>query len=180
MHRRLHAVDQEAAARIHPNDPQRIQRALEVYEASGVSMSDWYRQQKTTDFPYLTIKIALLPSDRGLLHERIARRFRLMLEQGLVEEVEQLYKRQDLNLDKPAIRAVGYRQVWEHLAGRWDYETMIEKGIVATRQLAKRQLTWLRSEVDILEFDCFDPNLAPQVLKPSKMHPFNLLQGVLD
>ncbi|MDH5217225.1 MAG: tRNA (adenosine(37)-N6)-dimethylallyltransferase MiaA, partial [Gammaproteobacteria bacterium] len=172
MHQRLASVDPEAAARIHPNDPQRIQRALEVYDATGVAMSEWYRrQQSEADFPYSTIKIALLPSDRKRLHERIAQRFHLMLEQGLIEEVSRLHQRPDLNLDKPSIRAVGYRQVWEHLDGKLDYDTMIDKGIVATRQLAKRQLTWLRSETNILEFDCFDRNLAPQVLKTLENAP---------
>lgn len=171
MHQRLHAIDPEAAARIHPNDPQRISRALEVFEATGISMSDWYRQQKKADFPYSTIKIALLPSDRSKLHERIALRFRLMLEQGLVEEVEKLYARDDLDLNKPSIRAVGYRQVWEYLAGTWDHETMVEKGIIATRQLAKRQLTWLRSESDLYEFDCFSPNVGDLVLKTLENTP---------
>lgn len=171
LHRRLQDVDPEAAARIHPNDPQRISRALEVYEATGVSMSDWYRQQTTTEFGYSVIKIALLPSDRSKLHERIALRFRMMVEQGLVDEVKKLYQRGDLNLNKPSIRAVGYRQVWEYLQGKWDEETMIEKGIIATRQLAKRQLTWLRSEENILEFDCFEPKLAPLVLKTLENAP---------
>ena len=172
MHERLQSVDPEAAARIHPNDPQRIQRALEVYEATGTSMSDWYHQQDAEpDFPYPVIKIALLPSDRARLHERIAQRFHLMLGQGLLDEVQRLHQRADLNLDKPSIRAVGYRQVWEHLDGKLDYDEMIEKGIIATRQLAKRQLTWLRSEPNIHEFDCFEPNLGPLVLKTLEKAP---------
>ena len=172
MHARLAEIDPEAAARIHPNDPQRTQRALEVYEATGISMSEWYRrQQKTDPFPYRCIKIALIPEDRARLHDRIARRFHLMLEQGLVEEVKALYERGDLDQDKPSMRAVGYRQVWEYLCGNYDYGQMVEKGIVATRQLAKRQLTWLRSEQETFTFDPFDDKLTEQVLKTLKKAP---------
>lgn len=123
------------------------------------------------DFPYQTIKIALIPSDRARLHERIARRFERMLEQGLVDEVRALYERGDLDQDKPSMRAVGYRQVWEYLCGNFSYEQMVDKGIVATRQLAKRQLTWLRSEQNTLSFDPFDVNLTDQVLKTLKSAP---------
>jgi len=172
MHARLATIDPEAAARIHPNDPQRTQRALEVYEATGISMSEWYkRNQAGQAFPYRTIKIALIPGDRAKLHERIAQRFQMMLEQGLVDEVKALYERGDLDQDKPSMRAVGYRQVWEYLCGNYRYEQMVEKGIVATRQLAKRQLTWLRSEQDTLVFDPFDVNLTDQVLKTLENAP---------
>lgn len=172
MHARLATIDPEAAARIHPNDPQRTQRALEVYEATGVTMTEWYRRtQDAQTFPYQTIKIALIPSDRARLHERIARRFERMLEQGLVDEVRALYERGDLDQDKPSMRAVGYRQVWEYLCGNFSYEQMVDKGIVATRQLAKRQLTWLRSEQNTLSFDPFDVNLTDQVLKTLKSAP---------
>lgn len=165
MHDRLKQLDPVAAARIHPNDPQRIQRALEVYEASGISLTEWHQKQTKSAFAWPVIKIALLPADRALLHENIALRFHQMLEQGLIGEVEQLYARGDLDLNKPSIRAVGYRQVWEYLAGNLDYDSMIEKGIVATRQLAKRQLTWLRSEPDLHEFTCYSVNLTTEVLK---------------
>ena len=172
MHARLKQVDAEAAARIHPNDPQRIQRALEVYEATGVSMSEWYRrQQDDYRFPYRVVKLALIPSNRAVLHERIASRFHRMLQQGLVHEVEVLAKRADLGLDIPSIRAVGYRQVWKYLHGAYGYEEMIERAIIATRQLAKRQLTWLRSEPDVVEFDCLAPDLVRQALKLLKNVP---------
>jgi tRNA dimethylallyltransferase len=166
MHRRLAEVDPEAARRIHPNDPQRIQRALEVFEISGTSLSHWQRQsQQTEAFPYQTIKVALIPSDRSQLHEIIARRFQRMLDAGFIDEVRRLYERGDLDPDKPSMRAVGYRQVWEYLDGKLTYEEMVEKGVIATRQLAKRQHTWLRSEPDLRVFDSLAPNVREQVLK---------------
>ncbi len=172
MHARLAEIDPEAAARIHPNDPQRTQRALEVYEATGITMSEWYRRTRELQpFPYHCIKIALIPNDRAKLHARIAQRFHLMLEQGLIDEVKALYSRGDLDQDKPSMRAVGYRQVWEYLCGNYSYEQMVEKGIVATRQLAKRQLTWLRSEENTLIFDPFDMKLSDQVLKTLEKAP---------
>ena len=172
MHERLVRIDSEVAARIHPNDSQRTQRALEVYEATGISMSEWFRRkQNRPAFPYRVIKIALIPEDRARLHERIAQRFHLMLEQNLLGEVKALYERGDLDQDKPSMRAVGYRQVWEYLCGNYNYEQMIDKGIVATRQLAKRQLTWLRSEKKTFIFDPFDENLTDQVLKTLENAP---------
>ena len=166
LHRRLAGVDPEAAARIHPNDPQRIQRALEVYEVTGTSLTELQRtQQNDTPFPYEVIKLAVAPADRTILHERIARRFELMLQQGLIEEVEALRQRGDLHLDMPALRAVGYRQVWEYLSGNLNYEEMVERGIIATRQLAKRQFTWLRSEPDLTLLDSLDGRLQEKTLK---------------
>ena len=153
MHQRLVEVDPEAAARIHPNDPQRIQRALEVYEVTGIAMSQLQKQQKSAPLPYQVLKLALMPSDRSELHQRIEKRFSLMLEQGLIEEVKTLLERGDLHEDLPAIRAVGYRQVWDYLADRIDYTEMKERGVIATRQLAKRQFTWLRSETDLVSYD---------------------------
>ena len=153
MHQRLAEIDPEAALRIHPNDPQRIQRALEVYEISGVAMSQLQKEQRAEPLPYQVLKLALIPSDRKLLHERIKKRFSLMLEQGLIDEVKTLHERGDLHQDLPAVRAVGYRQVWEFLEGRLDYTGMEERGVIATRQLAKRQLTWLRSEKDLTIYD---------------------------
>lgn len=172
MHARLAEIDPEAAARIHPNDPQRTQRALEVYEATGIGMSEWYRRTRTKQaFPYRTIKIALIPVDRARLHGRIATRFHQMLEQGLIDEVKALYARDDLDQGKPSMRAVGYRQVWEYLCGKCSYEQMVINGIVATRQLAKRQLTWLRSEENTLIFDPFDAALTDRILKTLKKAP---------
>jgi tRNA dimethylallyltransferase len=146
LHDRLAQVDPEAADRIHPNDPQRIQRALEVFELTGVPMTQLYSQSEANGFSYRAIKIILSPLSRSVLHERIEKRFDGMLRQGFVAEVEGFYRRGDLSLDLPSMRAVGYRQVWEYLDGKWDYNTMCQKGVTATRQYAKRQMTWLRSE----------------------------------
>jgi tRNA dimethylallyltransferase len=153
MHQRLAEVDPEAAERIHPNDPQRIQRALEVYAVSGISMSELQKQKRTEPLPYRVLKLALIPSDRAELHQRIEKRFMQMLEHGLVDEVKTLRLRGDLNPDLPAIRAVGYRQIWDYLEDRIGYTEMVEKGVIATRQLAKRQFTWLRSETDLNIFN---------------------------
>lgn len=164
MHRQLASVDPQAAARIHPNDPQRISRALEVYRLTGVPLSEWM-QRPTQSLPYRPILLGLIPSQRAVLHERIARRFEQMLNNGLVDEVALLYRRDDLGLDTPAIRSVGYRQVWQYLAGELDYAGMVEKGIVATRQLAKRQLTWLRSMPELNNIDCLNKGLDKEALK---------------
>ena len=153
MHQRLVEVDPEAGARIHPNDPQRIGRALEVYEVTGKAMSQLQKEQKSEPLPYEVLKLALMPSDRAELHQRIERRFKQMLEQGLIDEVKTLQERGDLHEDLPAIRAVGYRQVWDYLLDRIDYTEMEERGVIATRQLAKRQFTWLRSEKDLIAYD---------------------------
>ena len=153
LHRRLQHIDPAAARRIHPNDPQRIQRALEVYEISGKTLTEYWQEQNRAALPYRCIKIALIPPDRSGLRKIIERRFDTMLAAGLVDEVEQLYRRQDLDVELPAIRAVGYRQVWAMLAGDYDYKTMREKAIIATAQLAKRQMTWLRKEADCNIFE---------------------------
>ena len=149
LHDRLAEVDPVSAARIHPNDPQRLQRALEVFELTGRPLSSFHAEGRAGDFNYRLLKLGLLPADRAVLHERIALRFRGMLESGLLEEVETLRSRGDLDLSMPSMRSVGYRQVWEYLDGAYDYATMERKGIAASRQLAKRQLTWLRSEQDV-------------------------------
>jgi len=158
LHDRLRDVDPEAAARIHPNDPQRLQRALEVYELTGRPLSSFHQAGRAGDFPYRLLKLGLVPRDRGLLHDRIAARFERMLQAGLVDEVKALRARGDLDIGLPSMRSVGYRQVWEYLDGNYDYETMVRKGIAATRQLAKRQLTWLRSEqaVELLPIETLD------------------------
>lgn len=144
VHAQLADVDPESAARIHPNHSQRIERALEVYRATGISMTKHHQQHPQHQaLPYDVIQLAIAPLDRAILHDRIAQRFELMLQQGLVAEVEALHRRADLHLDLPAIRAVGYRQVWQYLDGELDYQQMIERGVIATRQLAKRQFTWL-------------------------------------
>lgn len=168
QYQRLREVDPQAANRIHPNDPQRIQRALEVYEISGKPLSSFF-SQSGPDLPYQIIKIIIAPEDRALLHEKIALRFKQMLAQGLIPEVEKLYQRSDLSPALPSIRAVGYRQVWSYLEGEYDLETMSEKAIIATRQLAKRQFTWLRREVDAHSFVSGDENLLAKVLETLKI-----------
>lgn len=153
VHRRLQAVDPLAARRIHPNDPQRLQRALEVYELTGRPLSAWLAEQEDAMPPYRILRLALYPGDRAVLHRRIARRFRDMLTQGLVAEVAALKARADLHAGLPSMRCVGYRQVWSYLQGLTEYDAMIDQGIAATRQLAKRQLTWLRGLRDVPLFD---------------------------
>jgi tRNA dimethylallyltransferase len=164
LHQRLADIDPLAAARIHPNDPQRIQRALEVYEISGKPLSSFFNAAQGEDFPYQKIKLIIAPPDRKILHAIIAQRFRNMLEQGFINEVEALYQRGDLTEKMPSIRAVGYRQVWAYLQGDDDLETMTEKAIIATRQLAKRQFTWLRRETDAISFQTGQVDLLQKVL----------------
>jgi tRNA dimethylallyltransferase len=146
MHARLAAVDPAAAGRIHANDPQRIQRALEVFELSGRPISDIHHEKQTDTLKYRVLKLGLIPADRAILHGLIQLRFEQMLADGLVDEVRGLYSRNDLTAELPAMRAVGYRQVGAFLAGKSGYDEMVEQAIVATRQYAKRQLTWLRGE----------------------------------
>lgn len=171
MHARLAEVDPEAAGRIHPNDPQRIQRALEVFELTGTPLSRL--QQQAEPLPWQFIRLALVPSDRQVLHERIAERFAHMLAQGFVEEVESLFSRGDLHEEMPSIRAVGYRQLWHYLQGRINYTQMQEQGVAATRQLAKRQFTWLRSEPTLQSFDALDQKSADRVLKWLQSSPID-------
>jgi len=165
LHERLQDVDPEAAQKIHPNDPQRVQRALEVYEISGKPISQWWKEQQANKLPYLDVKLCVSTAERSLLHQRIETRFEQMLGAGLIEEVETLRARGDLDLNKPSMRAVGYRQVWQYLDGDYTYDEMKYKGVVATRQLAKRQLTWLRSEQALHWFNSNEKNFEQQVLK---------------
>jgi tRNA dimethylallyltransferase len=147
LHARLAEVDPESAARIHPNHSQRLGRALEVYRASGVTMTEWQSRQGSLPLPakrYRIIQIAICPGDRAELHRRISLRFTQMMSAGLLDEVLSLYRRGDLHPDLPAMRAVGYRQLWRHLAGECSLEEAVAGAEAATRQLAKRQLTWLR------------------------------------
>lgn len=165
IHQLLQKVDPIAAERIHPNDPQRLQRALEVYRITGHPMST-LQQTPSVDIPQWNyLNIALMVNDRQQLHQRIAERFEQMLQQGFVNEVNTLYRRGDLSLDLPSMRAVGYRQVWEYLEGKMTYEQMVEKAKTATRQLAKRQITWLRSWPEASYFDFDDPALVEKVTK---------------
>lgn len=164
LHRRLAEVDPESATRIHPNDPQRVQRALEVYEISGKPLTSFFIEARMQDIPYQKIKLIIAPQERKILHDIIAKRFKRMLEQGFMGEVEALYKRGDLSEKMPSVRAVGYRQAWSYLQGEYDFETMTEKAIVATRQLAKRQFTWLRRETDAANFHTGQAELLSKVL----------------
>jgi tRNA dimethylallyltransferase len=165
LHEELARIDPAAAARIHPNDPQRIQRALEVYRLSGVPLTVLCAEAQSPSPPYRWVKLVLAPADREILHERIRRRFLDMLEQGFIEEVQSLHDRGDLHADLPSIRAVGYRQAWAHLEGEYDRNTLVERAIIATRQFAKRQFTWLRREVEALQFDSVDGRLVEKVLR---------------
>jgi tRNA dimethylallyltransferase len=164
MHAELARVDPAAAARIHPNDPQRIHRALEVYRLTGIPLTVLCAETQAPPLPFDPVKLIVAPADRPALHERIRRRFLDMIERGLIEEVRALYERSDLDADLPSIRAVGYRQVWAYLAGEYDRDTMIERGIIVTRQFAKRQFTWLRREETALRYRSEDEGLAERML----------------
>lgn len=164
MHARLAKVDPLAASRIGCNDAQRVQRALEVIELTGRSLSELQRGGNGAQFPWRVLKLALLPVERYLLHERIAQRFDAMLAAGFLDEVRALRARGDLHAELPAIRAVGYRQAWEHLDGDSTPGEFHDRGIFATRQLAKRQITWLRSDVGARLFDPDRPDLLARTI----------------
>ena len=199
VHQQLAEVDPTAAARIKPSDPQRLQRALEVYRVSGRTMTELWAEQKSqervpgidqdtgkgtdTDYtnwggsisaleldqglapvPYEVLSLALAPKQRSELHERIALRFRAMIAAGFIDEVAGLYHSGKVNAAMPSMKCVGYRQVWDYLAGILDYEQMVERGIIATRQLAKRQLTWLRSWPNLHWLETGDVNIVDQAL----------------
>ena len=165
MHQRLVQIDPIAGARIHRNDPQRIQRALEVFELTGKTLTELQNRDGESKLPYRLIKIARTPKDRVVLHQRIAKRFHQMLELGFEDEVRSLLAREDITPELPSMRSVGYRQMLEYLSGNYSREQMVERGIIATRQLAKRQLTWLRSEQDLHWLDDEAGNLCQQALK---------------
>lgn len=165
MHAKLAGIDPESAERLKPMDSQRIQRALEVYQVSGKTLTQYWQEQDEQPLPYHVVNLAVCPQERSQLHQRIAQRFEIMLEQGFIDEVKRLHARGDLEEDLPAIRAVGYRQVWDYLEGRTSYDEMIEKGVAATRQLAKRQITWLRSWPDLHWLETNDPNILQSALK---------------
>ncbi|MDA3921398.1 MAG: tRNA (adenosine(37)-N6)-dimethylallyltransferase MiaA [Salinisphaera sp.] len=148
LHVRLAAVDSHSAARIHPNDAQRIQRALEIYELTGTPLSVLHRKQNQQRLPWSIARIVVAPACRATLHARIERRFDQMMQAGFVEEVEKLKRRPELNVELPSMRAVGYRQIWQMLDGEMKPKEAVERAVFASRQLAKRQLTWLRSLSD--------------------------------
>lgn len=164
MHRRLAEVDPTAAARIHPNDPQRIQRALEIYEVTGKTWTQWCELGTAQAAPFFVSRFVLAPQRREWLHARIAERFDQMLAQGLVDEVARLRDEGRLGLERPAMRAVGYRQIWQYLEGSMSYSDARMRAIMATRQLAKRQFTWLRRERDAAWFDSEQPGTLDALL----------------
>jgi tRNA dimethylallyltransferase len=163
LHAELARVDPQTAARLKPSDAQRIQRALEVFRVTGAPMSQQLGVREAAP-PFHFVPVALLPSDRGALHHRIAERFDAMLAGGLVEELEALRGRFALHAGMPSMRCVGYRQSWRYLEGEYSRDELRDRGIFATRQLAKRQLTWLRAWAGLQAFDCLDAQVAPKVL----------------
>lgn len=166
VHARLAEVDSVAAQRIHPNDPQRLQRALEVFMVAGRSMTDLQARNQTDDkLSEDLMFVSIQPAERSVLHAKIEHRFRHMIDSGLVEEVRRLHQRDDLHTGLPSIRSVGYRQVWQYLDGEISFDAMVERGIIATRQLAKRQVTWLRSWDKLHNFDSESPETMAKVLK---------------
>jgi tRNA dimethylallyltransferase len=166
MHAKLAKIDPETAARLQTTDTQRIQRALEIYTLTGQSMTALHQQQTSEPLPYRLLKLSLVPSQRSVLHERIADRFAAMLQQGLIAEVEQLQRMYpELNIALPSMRCVGYRQTLQYLAGEFDQAELLNRGVYATRQLAKRQLTWLRGMDDTLNIDCLAPDMPAHVLQ---------------
>lgn len=169
LHERLKLIDPKSAERIHPNDPQRLGRALEVYELTKQSMSELLLQ-KSAPLAYQTYQFSIAPADRKVLHQRIEFRFKQMLQQGFQQEVEKLRQRVDLNLNLPSMRCVGYRQMWQYLDQEFDQKEMQERAIAATRQLAKRQLTWLRGWENICSLDTFSKDNLTQVIKLSRLH----------
>lgn len=161
MHQKLAEIDPATAHRLSPNDAQRISRALEIYYLSGKPMSQWISDDSTQhELPFTPHLFALIPEPREVLHERINHRFIQMCQMGFLKEVQQLRERGDLDFETPAMRCVGYRQAWAHLDGEYDYEEFIAKGQAATRQLAKRQLTWLRGMKNITLLDPLSVNVA--------------------
>jgi tRNA dimethylallyltransferase len=172
IHQQLAEVDPESAARLKPTDSQRLQRALEVYRVTGKTLTQfWAEQQSQPDSnslapaPYEFINLSIAPGDRSVLHQRIAQRFDIMLKGGFIEEVEQFYQSGELSLDMPSMRCVGYRQVWEYLDGSLTKDDMRERGIIATRQLAKRQLTWLRSWPNLSQLETNDTKVLDKALE---------------
>ena len=176
LHRQLAAVDPETAVRLKPTDTQRIQRAMEIYRITGQPMSALIQkirplpqplshesERGDNSLPYRIISIALIPSDRSALHARVATRFKAMLELGLVDELRALRNKYPLHENMPSMRCVGYRQAWQYLEGEISEAELLDKGIAATRQLAKRQLTWLRSMPGNIELDCLAPDLPQAV-----------------
>ena len=165
LHAELNLVDPDTAARLHPNDSQRVQRALEVYEMTKTPLSVLTGEGRLGALPHTVIKLALVPSDRDVIRERAEQRFAGMLQRGLVDEVRGFFGRDDMHGDLASMRMVGYRQVWSYLAGRSNYSEMRERAVIATRQLAKRQITWLRTEENATWFDSSGEGIAKEVME---------------
>lgn len=168
LHAELKVLDPVTAARLQPTDSQRIQRALEIVRLTGQPMSTLLDQGKDGPPPYRFLSLALLPSERSILHSRIASRFREMLDNGLIDEVEMLLRRYELTPSSTSMRCVGYRQTWEYLEGEYSRRELTDRGIFATRQLAKRQITWLTNSLPGEVFDCLDTNLTANILDRTK------------
>jgi tRNA dimethylallyltransferase len=168
VYAKLQALDPGTAARLEPSDVQRVQRALEIYYITGKTMGELLQKPRYVYFPYTPIRIALVPSNRAVLHERIEHRFEAMLKAGLVDEVTRVRDEYGLDVRMPSMRCVGYRQALQHLNGELTREELATHGIAATRQLAKRQLTWLRAMSDVTLFDCLAEDLSALVLKHLK------------
>ena len=170
LYAKLQQIDPQSAKRISPQDSQRIQRALEVYMLTGKPINELWLNNPPVAAPYNFINIALVPGQRSLLHDRIERRIRRMIEKGFVAEVESLLRRGDLDVDLPSMRAVGYRQMWQYVSGKIDYNTMYDQILFATRQLAKRQLVWLRKWPGLVNVDAFtEPmKVIEKVFEPKK------------
>jgi len=164
LHRQLAKVDPETAARLPPTDTQRIQRALEIHRITGEPMSELLKRKTQHELPYRVTSLALIPNNRSALHQRIATRFHEMMKQGLVDELHSLREKYPLHPDLPSMRCVGYRQAWQFIEGDITEAQLLDTGIAATRQLAKRQLTWLRSMPDNIELECLAPDLVQAVL----------------
>ncbi len=165
LHQQLSLIDPVSARKIHPNDPQRIQRALEVYQITAIPMSVLQQQSRQQVLQFPVYKIVICPENRELLREKIAIRFQQMIDAGFIDEVKKLYQRDDLSLNLPSMRAVGYRQVWEYLEGRISYDEMFERAINVTRQFAKRQMTWLRKEQSALWLESSNSENPERVYK---------------
>lgn len=170
VHDRLAKIDPKSAARIHPNDPQRLQRALEIWELTGESMTDLHRkQQAQVTLPYRVCQMAIIPPDRTVLHRIIATRFEQMVRDGFIEEVKLLREKYDLHENLPSIKSVGYRQAWQYLEGEIDRAAMQELAVIATRQLAKRQFTWLRGWNNLNEIQFPEVNEALKIIQASSI-----------
>jgi tRNA dimethylallyltransferase len=173
LHAELALADPETAARLAPNDSQRIQRALEVVRLSGKPLGAFFAQQAAAPPPYRMLALALVASERAVLHQRIAQRFDAMLADGLIDEVEMLRRRYVLNGELPSMRCVGYRQVWDMLEGTLPAAELRDRGVFATRQFAKRQLTWLKSTAGVTAIDCLDARSQERIVQLAQDHAFS-------